>query len=341
MQAIVLVGGEGTRLRPLTFGTPKPMVPIMNVPFLARTIERLHDAGIRDVILPAGYMPQAITDYFGDGSDFGMKITYVIEDEPLGTAGAIKNVEQYIHGPFFVLNGDVLTSLDLQAMIAYHKEKNGLGVLHLIKVEDPSAFGCVVHDESGRVSQFVEKPPKGTEPTNEVNAGTYLLEKRVLDLIPPGRNVSIERETFPKILAEGNALYAYTTADYWIDLGRPEHYLSAHRDILSGAMPLEKFSHVHEDVEIDPSAEVGPNVVLGEGCKIGPRARLNDCVLWDGVTVEEGATIEEAIIASRARIGAGAVVSRGSVIGHDAVIEPGTVLPEGARVSRQAAATHP
>lgn len=351
MQAIVLVGGEGTRLRPLTFGTPKPMVPIMNVPFLARTLERLYDAGIRDVILPAGYMPQAITEYFGDGSNFDMKITYVIEDEPLGTAGAIKNVEQYINGPFFVLNGDVLTSLDLQAMIDYHRSKGGLGVLHLIKVEDPSAFGCVVHDEAGRISQFVEKPPKGTEPTNEVNAGTYLLEKSVLDMIPPGRNVSIERETFPKILGDGNALYAYTTEDYWIDLGRPEHYLSAHRDILSGAMPLklepgmhgEGAERVHPEnilapvhidagVEIDPSAKVGPNVVLGDGCRIGPRARLTDCVLWDGVIVEEGAVIDESIIASGARVGAGAVVSRGSVIGHDAVIEAGTVLPEGARI---------
>jgi mannose-1-phosphate guanylyltransferase len=351
VQAIVLVGGEGTRLRPLTFGTPKPMVPIMNVPFLARTLERLYEAGIRDVILPAGYMPQAITEYFGDGSAFGMKITYVIEDEPLGTAGAIKNVEQYISGPFFVLNGDVLTSLDLQAMIEYHRQKGGLGVLHLITVEDPSAFGCVAHDESGRISQFVEKPPKGTEPTNEVNAGTYLLEKAVLDLIPPGRNVSIERETFPKILGEGHALYAYTTNDYWIDLGRPEHYLNAHRDILSGAMPLKLEPgtsgagssyahpenvippvHIDADVEIDPSAKVGPNVVLGRGCKIGARARITDSVLWDGVVVEEGAAVDESIIASGARIGARSHVSRGGVIGHDAVIEAEAVLPEGARV---------
>jgi mannose-1-phosphate guanylyltransferase len=341
VQAIVLVGGEGTRLRPLTFGTPKPMVPIMNVPFLARTLERLSEAGIRDVILPAGYMPQAITDYFGDGSSIGMKITYVIEDEPLGTAGAIKNVEQYIHGPFFVLNGDVLTSLDLQAMMAYHKTKGGLGALHLIKVEDPSAFGCVVHDESGRISQFVEKPPKGSEPTNEINAGTYLLEKSVLDLIPPGRNVSIERETFPKILADGHALYAFTTNDYWIDLGRPEHYLSAHRDILAGMMPLKGFSHVGEGVVIDPSAKIGPNVVLGHGCKIGARARIADSILWDNVTVGEDAAIDEAIIAGGSSIGPRAVVSRGSVIGHDAVVEPGTVLPENARVTatKQAAAT--
>ncbi|MBV9973216.1 MAG: nucleotidyltransferase family protein, partial [Candidatus Eremiobacteraeota bacterium] len=210
VQAIVLVGGEGTRLRPLTYGTPKPMVPIVNVPFLARTMQRLYEAGIRDVILPAGYLPEAIKSYFGDGARLGMKITYVIEETPLGTAGALKNVEQHITGPFFVLNGDVLTSLDFGAMIAYHKEKGGAGVIHLIKVEDPSAFGCVVHDQSGRVSAFVEKPPRDQAPTNEINAGTYLLERSILDKIPPGRNVSIERETFPQLLAEGTPLYAYT-----------------------------------------------------------------------------------------------------------------------------------
>lgn len=350
VQAIVLVGGEGTRLRPLTFGTPKPMVPIMNVPFLARTLERLYDAGIHDVILPAGYMPQAITEYFGDGSRLGMKITYVIEDEPLGTAGAIKNVEQHINGPFFVLNGDVLTSLDLQAMIDYHKQKKGLGVLHLITVEDPSAFGCVVHDETGRISQFVEKPPKGTEPTNDVNAGTYLLEPDVLALIPPGRNVSIERETFPRILSEGHALYAHVTNDYWIDLGRPEHYLSAHRDILSGAMPLKLEPgingagaskaegnivapvHIDAGVHINPAAKVGPNVVLGPGCRIGANAIVRESVLWENVVVEDGALIEETIIASGTRVGAGARIGRGSVVGHDVTIEAGSVAPEGSRI---------
>jgi mannose-1-phosphate guanylyltransferase len=338
VQAVILVGGEGTRLRPLTFGTPKPMVPIVNVPFLARTLERLYEAGIRDVILPAGYMPQAITEYFGDGSSVGMRITYVIEDEPLGTAGAIKNVEQHITGPFFMLNGDVLTSLDLGAMIAYHKEKGGLGVLHLIKVEDPSAFGCVVHDETGRISQFIEKPPKGTEPTNEINAGTYLLEPQVLQFIPPGRKVSIERETFPKLLAEGEPLYAYTTNDYWIDVGRPEHYLTLHRDIFNGTMPLKVEPgrngsvHIGEGSRVDPTAKLGPNVVLGKNCAIGANVEICDSVLWDGVTVEDGAVIEETIIASGSRIGANAKIGKGSVIGHDARIEPGMVLPEGSRI---------
>jgi len=350
VQAIILVGGEGTRLRPLTYGTPKPMVPIMNVPFLARTLERLYAAGIRDVILPAGYMPHAITEYFGDGSALGMKITYVIEEVPLGTAGAIKNVEEHIHGPFFMLNGDVLTSLDLTAMVRYHQEKGGLGALHLIKVEDPSPFGCVVHDGSGRVSKFVEKPKREEAPTNEINAGTYLLEPQILDLIPPGRNVSIEREIFPKLLEQGNALYAYTTDDYWMDVGRPEQYLKAHRDILLGTMPLQLEPgltglhlqgvqgeliapvHVDGDVAIEAGARVGPNVVLGKGCRIGAGAMVCDSVLWDNVSVEPNATIEEAIVASGSRIGRGARIGRGSVIGHDTDIAPGSVLEPGSRV---------
>jgi mannose-1-phosphate guanylyltransferase len=332
------------------------MVPIMGVPFLARTMERLYEAGIRDVILPAGYLPEAISDYFGDGSRIGMKITYVIEETPLGTAGALKNVERHITGAFFVLNGDVLTSLDLRAMQREHEKKGGIGLLHLIRVEDPSAFGCVVHDENGVIRSFVEKPPKGAEPTNEINAGTYLFEREVLDMIPAGRNVSIERETFPQIIASGKKLYAYTTADYWLDLGRPEQYLAAHRDILSGSMPLQiepglsgagaqmlrnhpgitEPVHADAGVTIDPTAHVGPNVVLGERCTIGARAVLRDCVLWDNVTVEDGAIVEGAIVASRSRIGAEAHVFEGSVIGHDSTIASGRVLEPGSRVGASA-----
>jgi len=270
MQAIVLVGGEGTRLRPLTYGTPKPMVPIMGVPFLARTMDRLFAAGIREVILPAGYMPQAIIDYFGDGNSIGMKITYVIEEELLGTAGALKNVEQYITGPFFVLNGDVLTTLDLRAMMMEHQRKGGIGLLHLIEVDDPSSFGCVVHDWNGLITEFVEKPPKETAPTHEINAGTYLFEREILDFIPSGRNVSIERETFPAVIAAGKGLYSYTTDDYWMDVGRPEQYLAAHVDILEGRIPMLQLEpgvsvYAEAGVSIDPTAIVGPNVVSGTG----------------------------------------------------------------------------
>ncbi len=333
------------------------MVPIMNVPFLARTMERLYEAEIRDVILAAGYMPQSIVEYFGDGSNFGMHVTYVIEATPLGTAGALKNVQEHITGRFFVLNGDVFTSLSLRAMLKYHEEKGGIGSLHLIKVDDPSAFGCVVHDRDGRITSFVEKPPKGEEPTDEINAGTYLLEREILDFIPPGRPASIERETFPELIALGKSLYAYTTNDYWIDLGRPEHYLAAHRDVLRGEMPLAIEPgisgegadalrdnpaivapvHAGADVVVDPSATVGPNVVLGQGCSVGAEAVIRESVLWERVSVGSGASIDEAIIASGVTIGAKAQLGRGSVIGHDVSVEPGQVLEPGSRVGPSAA----
>jgi NDP-sugar pyrophosphorylase family protein len=353
VQAVVLVGGEGTRLRPLTLETPKPMVPVMNMPFLERTLRRLKDAGIDDVILPAGYLPDAITSYFGDGSELGLRLRYVIEDVPLGTAGALKNVEQFIDGPFFVLNGDVLTSLDLRAMLAFHRAKGGIGTLHLIQVDDPSPFGAVVHDGTGRIQRFVEKPPRETAPTNDINAGTYLLEREVLDRIPAGRNVSIERETFPELIAAGDRpLYAFTTDDYWIDLGKPEAYLGAHRDIFEGAMPLGPTPDVDgpgretipasavrppvfvgEGCHVAPDAVVGPYTVLGDRCEVGSGAVVLDSLLWDGVVVGPGAHVEKAIIASRARIGAGARIGHGAVIGHDAQVAHGAEIAANARVA--------
>lgn len=352
VQAVILVGGEGTRLRPLTYGTPKPMVPIAGVPFLARSLERLNAAGITDVIFAAGYMPKAITEYFGDGSRLGMHVTYAIEETPLGTAGALKNVEQHVRGRFFVFNGDILTSLDLRAMLEFHERKGGVGTLHLITVEDPSAFGCVAHDDDGRVHAFVEKPAPGTEPCKDVNAGTYLLEREVLDAIPAGRPVSIERETFPQLIAQGKALYAYVTSDYWIDLGRPENYLAAHRDVLSGAMPLllepgitgegaaalrDRRSivepvHLDAGASIDPTATVGPNAVLGRGCWVGAGAVVRDSVLWDGVRVGPNALVEDSILASGVRVGSGARVGAGTVVGHDYVIEDGAEVAPGSRL---------
>jgi mannose-1-phosphate guanylyltransferase len=328
------------------------MVPVMNMPFLERTLRRLKEAGIDDVILPAGYLPDAITSYFGDGSSLGLQLRYVIEETPLGTAGALKNVERYIDGPFFVLNGDVLTSLDLRAMLAYHRSHGGVGTLHLIRVEDPSAFGCVVHDASGRVEAFVEKPPRDEAPTNEVNAGTYLLEREVLDRIPAGRPVSIERETFPALIAAGRPLYAYTTDDYWIDLGSPQAYLNAHRHVFDGMMPLGPSPGIDgpgrdaapraalrppvfigRDCRIAADAVVGPYAVLGDRCQVGSGAVVADSLLWDDVVVESGAQLDWTIVASRARIGAGARVERGVVIGHGATIAPGAVVETNARVA--------
>ena len=355
MQAVVLVGGEGTRLRPLTLETPKPMVPVMNMPFLERTLRRLKEAGIDDVILPAGYLPEAISSYFGDGTRLGMRLRYVIEETPLGTAGALKNVEQFIDGPFFVLNGDVLTSLDLRAMRADHQRTGGLATIHLIRVDDPSAFGAVVHDASGRIQAFIEKPSRGDAPSNEVNAGTYLLEREVLDAIPAGRPVSIERETFPALIAAGRPLYAYTTDDYWIDLGRPEAYLAAHRHIFDNTMPLGVVPDVDgpgrdavpasavrapifvgAGCRIAPDAVVGPYTVLGDNCDIGAGAVVADSLLWDGVVVGAGAHLDTVIVASRARIGAGARVGSGSVIGHGVSVPANTQLAPDARIAATA-----
>jgi NDP-sugar pyrophosphorylase family protein len=355
VQAVVLVGGEGTRLRPLTLETPKPMIPVMNMPFLERTLRRLGEAGIDDVILPAGYLPEAITSYFGDGSRLGLRLRYVIEETPLGTAGALKNVEQYIDGPFFVLNGDVLTSLDLRAMLQFHREKGGIGTIHCIRVDDPSPFGAVVHDASGRVQTFIEKPLRDEAPTNEINAGTYLLERPVLDRIPAGRAVSIEREIFPALITSAERpLYAYTTDDYWIDLGNPEAYLSAHRHIFDGDMALGLQPEVdgpgRETVptsavrppvfvglncHVAPNAVIGPYTVLGDGCTVASGAVVADSLLWDDVTVEADARLDWTIVASRARIGAGAHIGHGTVIGHDAEIAPGAVIDENARVAAE------
>jgi mannose-1-phosphate guanylyltransferase len=358
LQAVILVGGEGTRLRPLTHVTPKPMVPLFGVPFLERTLWRLKEAGVDDVILAAGYLPSAITDHLGDGSRLGMKLTYVIEDEPRGTAGAIRNVADHIKGPFFVLNGDVLTSLDLKAMMDFHKAKGGLGALHLIKVEDPSPFGCVVHNADSRVTRFVEKPPKHEAPTDEINAGTYLLERDVLEIIPPGKNVSIERETFPQLLASGAPLYAYTTTDYWLDVGRPDQYIQAHRDVLDGKLKLQapgdEKSHkagkfwlrgdagvpesiqppvfIGADAVIDKAAKVGPYAVIGERARIERGACVKGTILWSDVVVYSNASIVDSILASNVRVGEDARIGAGSVIAHDAAIEPGVDLPANSRV---------
>jgi NDP-sugar pyrophosphorylase family protein len=352
MQAVVLVGGEGTRLRPLTLLTPKPMVPVMNMPFLERTLRRLKAAGIDDVILPAGYLPEAITAYFGDGSSLGMRVRYVIEETPLGTAGALKNLESMIEGPFFVLNGDVLTSLDLTAMAAAHRARGGIGMLHLIRVEDPSAFGCVVHDDAGRISSFVEKPKREEAPTNEINAGTYLFEREILDYIPAGRNVSIERETFPAVIAADQGLYSFTTDDYWIDLGKPEAYLDSHRHVFDGVMPLGLQPQIDgpgadlvprsaivppvfigANVRVAPDAQIGPYTVLGDGCVVEAGASVRDSLLWDEVRVETGAQLDTVIVASRVTVGAGASIEHGSVIGHDAVIGPKARIEANARVA--------
>jgi mannose-1-phosphate guanylyltransferase len=243
---------------------------------------RLRDADVDEVILASGYLPEAIADHFGDGSRFGLRITYVVEEAPLGTAGAIRNVAAHLRGTFFVLNGDVLTSLDLRAMIAFHRERGGIGTLHAIHVDDPSAFGCIVRDGSGRITSFIEKPKRDEAPSDEINAGTYLLEPAVIDAIPAGRTVSIERETFPALLAAGEALYSYATSDYWLDVGRPKQYRQAHDDVLDGKLVLDfgaasavgngRFWAIGES---GLPANLRPPVYIGAGVTVDRRALLD------------------------------------------------------------------
>ncbi len=332
------------------------MVPLFGVPFLERTIERLHSAGVAEVILAAGYLPRAISEHFGDGARYGVGITYVIEDSPLGTAGAIRNVARYLTGPFFVLNGDVLTSLDLRAMRVFYEQRGGIAALHAIHVDDPSAFGCIAHDAAGRIEGFVEKPSREEAKTSEINAGTYLLDRSVLDAIPEGRSVSIERETFPQLIAAGAKLYAYSTGDYWLDVGQPAQYVQAHDDVLDGklVLPLDapgspgRFwaagdlelppnirppSFVAAGTTIAPDAVVGPYAVLGAGCRIATGAEVRRSILWDGVTVAEHARVSGAILASNVRVGTEAVVTVGAVIGHNVEIAAGMVLNDDARLS--------
>ncbi len=363
MQAVILVGGEGTRLRPLTLATPKPMVPLFGVPFLERTLSRLRHAGVKEVVMAAGYLPRGITDHLGDGSRLGMTLNYRVESSPLGTAGALRNVADLITGPFFVLNGDVLTSLDFGEMLAFHRERGGLGLLHSIRVDDPSPFGCIVADDTGRVSRFIEKPPRESAPTNLINAGTYLLEREILDAIAPDTKVSIERETFPMLLAAGASLYTFATEDYWLDIGRPEQYLQAHRDVLDAKLALRPSadpdahrgemwpigaarvpagvrspSFIGDEVTIEEGAVVGPHAVIGDRCRIGAGARIVDSVLWNDVLVGGRASLEGAIVATGARIGANAVVAAGAVIGHGAEIEAGAAIAGDARIAAPAAA---
>src|SRR6202011_566316 len=234
MQAVILVGGEGTRLRPLTYAVPKPMAPLLGRPFIGWIIERLRVAGVDEVILSCCYMPEAIEAYFGDGRKHGVKLHYVFEEEPLGTAGAVKNAVQRVTGTFYVCNGDILTRLDLVALREAHRRHGAIATIHTRKVDDPSQFGVVESDSDGRVRRFVEKPKPGETDASDINAGTYVLEPEAIEEIPPGRPVAIERETFPHLIQRTGRVFALSTNDYWIDVGRPDSYMQAHVDILDG-----------------------------------------------------------------------------------------------------------
>ena len=314
MKAVVLVGGEGTRLRPLTLTTPKQMLPVGRRPMIERVIGRLGSYGVSGVVLSLGYKPDAFIRAYPDGRCAGLVMEYAVEPEPLDTAGAIAFAagEVGIDDTFLVLNGDVITELDVGELIRFHRDRGAEATIALTPVDDPSRFGVVATDGDGRVIDFIEKPAPGESPTNLINAGTYVLEPSVLDRIPSGRRVSIERETFPGIVAEGG-LYALASPAEWVDAGTPATYLAAN---LKYAAPPGPGTEVGEGADISSS-------VIGDGVKIGAGAVVSGSVLFDGSQVGPGAEVRSSIMGLGARAEKDAVVADLSVVGDEAVVPAG------------------
>ena len=313
MRAVVLVGGFGTRLRPLTNDLPKQMLPVVRVPMIERVVAALGSYGVTEAVLSLGYRPDAFLDAYPDGICSGVVLRYAVEPEPLDTAGAVRfaALSAGIDDTFIVVNGDVLTDLDVAELWDFHKSHGAEGTIALTPVDDPSRYGVVPIDDDGRVIEFVEKPAPGTAPTNWINAGTYVLEPTVLDRIASDRKVSIERETFPAMVAD-ESLYALHSDAYWIDAGTPETYLRAQLDLIDGARANE--IAVLPSDEIDTSALV-ENSVLGADVVIGNGTIVRNSILMDGVTVGPGVRIHDSIIANGARIGPDAHISEMTVVG--------------------------
>ena len=321
MRAVVLVGGFGTRLRPLTLTTPKQMLPILHKPMIEHVLEHLAAHGITEAVLSMGYRPDAFADAYPDGRCAGVELHYAIEPEPLDTAGAIRFAADHagIDDRFVVVNGDVLTDLDIGALVAFHDDHGGEGTIALHQVEDPSAFGVVPTEADGRVIAFVEKPSREDAPTDLINAGTYVLEASVLGRIDTGRKVSIEREVFPAMVADG-ALYAMAGNTYWIDTGTPSKYLQSQLDLLDG-LRGEPAQGIHPGATVSPEAKVLRSVV-GDGAVVEAGAQVRDAILLPGAQVGAGAVVERAVLGRGAQVGADARIDDLAVLGDGAVVGP-------------------
>ena len=327
MRAVVLVGGFGTRLRPLTLTVPKPMLPIGHEPMISRLVDRLARGGVTDVVLALGFRPEPFMEAFPDGRCGEVTLTYAVEPEPLDTGGAIKFAAEFagIDDTFVVANGDVLTDLDVAALVEAHRRYEAQATLHLIGVDEPSAFGVVDLDETGKVRAFVEKPAPGTEPSNLINAGTYVFEPGVLDSIPAGVPTSIERDTFQRLVA-ADGLYGYATSDYWIDAGRPDLYRAANLDLLDGARRFDHCEAISDSAVVAGGAVIS-NSIIGERVTVGTGATVTDSVLLPGAVVNDGATVERSVVMGS--VGASASVVD-SMIGTDGILGDGECLHDSA-----------
>jgi mannose-1-phosphate guanylyltransferase len=336
VDAVVLVGGMGTRLRPLTLSAPKPMLPTAGVPLLAHLLSRIRDAGITHVVLGTSYRAEVFAKYFGDGAMIGLDLEYVVESEPLGTAGGIRNVADRLRGgTALVFNGDVLSGVDLAALLGAHTESDADVSLYLTKVADPRAFGCVPTDATGRVLAFLEKDPNPV--SDQINAGVYAFRRSVLESIPAGRPVSVERETFPGLLAKGVKVIGHVDLSYWRDLGTPRDFIEGSADLVRGIAPTGALpgpignSLVLPDAVIARDAVLSGGSTIGAGCEIGAGAVIDGSVLFDGARVAAGAHVLDSVVGFAARVGERTVL-RDAVIGDRVRLGADLELINGARV---------
>lgn len=317
MKALILIGGEGTRLRPLTYKTLKCMVPIANRPFIEYQFAQLKKHGINEVVLSVCYMPEKVKKAVGNGKKYGIKVDYAVEKNPLGTAGAIKNCEKYLDDTTIVMNGDVLTGIDLTELAGFHKKSGAVATIALHEVLDPSAFGLVISGENGRVIKFLEKPKEKQPGGNWINAGLYIFSREALGFIPPDKNVSVERETFPLIIEKTGRLFCHRRQEYWIDIGKIEKYKEANFDVLSG-----NFSSPFETPDIKKPGILKGNktvvkentilsapVIIGGKCAIGKNVKISGSVVWNGVKIGDNAEIKDSIIGNKCVIAPGAVLN--------------------------------
>jgi mannose-1-phosphate guanylyltransferase len=306
IQAVILIGGEGTRLRPLTYTTVKAMVPVLNKPYIEYLIEHLNNHNIKEIILAMGYKPDSIKEYFKKKADIAQKLIYSLEQIPLGTAGAVKNASNYINKnkSFFVINGDIFTNLNFTNMLRFHKKKKAKVTIALTPVDDPTRFGVVEVDCDQRIHRFIEKPKREEAPSNLINAGTYILEPEILERIPGDRKFMFEHDVFPQLISDNKPVYGYSSNTYWIDIGIPENYLKLNFDLLRDT----------RQIVIDPECTIGQNVqlkgmvVIGPGCTIGNDTIIQDSILWTNINVGDRTIIKN------------------SIVGSDVCVEPATVL---------------
>lgn len=354
MKAVILVGGEATRLRPLTYNMPKAMVPVVNIPFLEHVISYLSQHQIEGITLAQCHLGQTIESYFGDGSRFGVKLSYTIEDTPLGTGGAVKNAEKYLDETFLMLNGDIFTDLDITAMIDFHLERKAKLTIARTPVDDPTSYGLIETDAQGRITRFLEKPSRNEITTNMINAGTYVLEPDVLTHIPPQTNFSIEHELFVRLPIPEIPAYAYDYFTYWIDVGTREKYLQLHQDLLSGkssqyTLALGEEVQIGDQSYIHPTAQmkgpilignnctIGQNVkltgpvVIGSGCQILSEAVVEESIIWRNVRLEPRVNLKKSIVADNCCLDADSIIED-SILGDNVTVVSGCRLEPGSRI---------